>query len=321
MGTQNLIGCIALIKDFEGKPDTLSVNEFLNSVDKVGKLADWDDSKKMNIAQLKMTGRARLFRDSSDDLVNAATWDGFCKVMRLRFGNKDPVQILAQRFLTAKQLETETVLDFSTRLNVLCNKAYPAPEDEPKEGKVARQKYMQTNLLMTFITGLKDEQLQRLVQQSDAKTFTDAVDKATKLEADEKLFTKKKEPPQVIDITAVAADIPKGPKLNYKKLVQNTDANVQAPTAPIQSQTETQPNFQGNQFSGNFRGNQQQNFRGNQPFFRGNQANFRGNVRGRTFNNNTRYTVPFSGANYNAGRQNFQSGPQWRSQNNFRGQG
>jgi hypothetical protein len=81
----NMVGYLALIREFDGKSSGLSVMEFLNQVNEVGHICNWDENQRILIARLKMTGSAREFFDHWGEFNNISDWTDFCTILKNRF--------------------------------------------------------------------------------------------------------------------------------------------------------------------------------------------------------------------------------------------
>jgi len=224
-------GYLTLVKEFDGKlHDGVSVNEFLLSVSQTGKLANWSEDYMITIAKLRMTGRARIFRDGNEAFRDLNTWSAFSKAMKDRFGNKDPKAVHVTKYMNAQQHENESVVDFASRLLALARKAHPTEADEKPEQKSARQGILQTTLLVQFTLGLKNERIKRAVNEAGLTTLDEAVEKAVQLEGSEKLFAAKDEP-EVALVNAARYEMKKGPRLDLKKLQIEAAASPAAQAA------------------------------------------------------------------------------------------
>jgi len=344
MGDSPDAGYVNLIKDFSGSyPHGTQVNEFLNSVSEIGEVAQWDEATKMRIAKLRMTGRARLFRESSTALNDATTWADFCKIFKARFGNKDPKAVHMNKFYACTQHENESIADFATRLSVLCNKAHPAPVGESNAARTARLALMAEISLVRFTVGLLDPRIKRHINDAEFDEFDDAVDKAVKMEGSEKLFSEDKDSETaLINVTSTLTAPKKGLRIDFNKLkleaqsekgsgqvedgegVDLEGAAFQPPKKNFQANI--QGRFNNNNGGGQqWQGNWAERNQGGPSGAQGQQRHQQGPLSGDNSGNN-------GGAVFGPPRGNFQGngqarfgnnngGQQWRANGSWRAQG
>jgi hypothetical protein len=233
MGSTDMVGSLSLIREFDGKSSGIGVTEFLNQVNEVGVLNDWDEKKKILVARLKMTGSARLFRDHEEAFIALTDWVDFCKAMRARFVPVTSDDAKLFKYLNASQKENETIFDFATRLSVLHDKAKPAVPGESEATKAARLASKYADLKPLFLRGLFDKNLARRVMDRSPSSYNNAVIMASTLDANKKTF----DSDTTLALNAVGQSPPvkKGPKIDFKKL-QNQDGEEKRsdsrPTTP-----------------------------------------------------------------------------------------
>jgi Zinc knuckle len=192
MATDHTVGYLALVREFDGKPSGISVNEFLYQVNEVGQLCNWNDLNKITIARLKMTGLARLFRDHTDNFNDISVWVDFCKIMKHRFIPVSCALTKYSTYINASQQSKETIFDFATRLSMLYNRAHkPPPAAASVAETTARLASKSQDIEAIFLRGLKDKNLAQSVMNKDPPSLQAAIQLASNMEANRKHFIKK----------------------------------------------------------------------------------------------------------------------------------
>jgi hypothetical protein len=184
----DMVGYLAFIPEFDGKSSGLSVIEFLNQVNEVGNVCNWDENKRILIARLKMRGLARLFLNHSSEFNNISVWTDFCSILKKRFIPVINEITKVSQYLEASQKAKESILDFASRLSMLHDRAKPPPADESIEDTTTRLAYKCRDMKPLFIRGLFDQELTRHVMVKNPNSFQQAVEFASQLDASEKAF-------------------------------------------------------------------------------------------------------------------------------------
>jgi hypothetical protein len=214
----DMVGSLTLIREFDGKSSGISITEFLNQIEEVGCLNSWDDKRKIQIARLKLTGIARSFRDNDEELRSITDWKIFCKFMRTRFTPQVSQTSRLFKYIKASQKENESIIDFSTRLSILHDKAKPPPTTTTAAATTKRNAAKFEELLPIFLNGLLDKNLSRRVLDRNPSDYKDALKIATQLLANSKTFVNCESNQITINAVGRNAGVNKGPKIDFKKL-------------------------------------------------------------------------------------------------------
>jgi Zinc knuckle len=190
MAIDHTVGYLALVREFDGKSSGISVNEFLYQVNEVGQLCNWDDSKKILIARLKMTGLARIFRDHTDHFQDIYDWADFCNTLKARFIPVSSENAKLVKYLNASQQSSETIFNFATRLSMLFDRAKPPPAAASVADLAARLVYKSKEIKALFVRGLKDKKLALRVMDQNPSTLQDTIKLASQLDANNFEFNK-----------------------------------------------------------------------------------------------------------------------------------
>jgi hypothetical protein len=228
----DMVGSLTLIREFDGKSSGISITEFLNQIQEVGCLNAWDDERKIQIARLKLTGAPRSFRDNDEEMRAITDWKLFCKFMRTRFTPQVSQTTRFFKYLNASQKENETMIDFSTRLSILHDKAKPPPTTTTAAATAERNAAKFEELLPILLNGLLDKKLSRRVLDRNPTDYKDALKIATQLLANSKTFVDSESNHVSINAMGGNAGVKKGPKIDFKKL-QYTAEGQDAESRPV----------------------------------------------------------------------------------------
>jgi len=147
------LSLISLISKWSGTEESVSVEEFLDSVESSAKIGNWSDFDKVQITALKLTEVAKVFYSSNPKLHSASiSWENFKAKFLHRFRDLKSDRYRFMQLRTAKQQKDETATEFLDRCCSLAIKTVPKVEDS----LLRKFHYDQAErmLLSTFIAGL-----------------------------------------------------------------------------------------------------------------------------------------------------------------------
>lgn len=185
-GHSDVVGYLAVIREFDGKLSGMSVNEFLYQVTEVGKLNNWDEQKMISIARLRMTGLARTFRDHTDQFTEISVWADFCKIMKARFIPVTSKMATFSKYTNASQRVNETYFEFATRLSMLYDRAHPLPVDASVAVTTCRLASKNTEIKLLFLHGLIDKPLALRVMNANPISLQQTAEFASLFQANMK---------------------------------------------------------------------------------------------------------------------------------------
>ena len=77
------LSLISVIPKWPGSDDTVTVEEFLESIEAAAKIGRWNENDRREVAVLRLTGSAKLFYKCCDELhEKEATWETFKEAFR-----------------------------------------------------------------------------------------------------------------------------------------------------------------------------------------------------------------------------------------------
>lgn len=178
----SLLALSNLIPSFGGDG---SVKEFLTVVEQVATMGLWNDATTLCLCKCKMLGAAKEFVWNDAKARSAKTFTELKQVLLSRF-DTEPLTIRVQRFMGARQLPSEDVRTFATRVQILAQATVMDSDGSPDAKSKMRQELLLEQVRSQFVAGLRDP-VRRFVMSRDPKSFDDAVDFAAREEANESL--------------------------------------------------------------------------------------------------------------------------------------
>jgi hypothetical protein len=112
MASTDMVGSLLLRREFDEKSCGIGVTEFLNQVNEVGRLNDWDDATTIIVARLKMAGSARLFRDHNESFKYKDMCSNIFKAMCARFTPLTSGYAKFFKHFNTSREENEFILNF-----------------------------------------------------------------------------------------------------------------------------------------------------------------------------------------------------------------
>jgi len=95
---------ISVIPKWSGSDDTVTLEEFLESIGSSGRLGRWTENDQREVAVLKLTGSAKLFHQWCDELhEQGATWQLFKKAFTQRYRDVHTDKYHFTKLQTARQ--------------------------------------------------------------------------------------------------------------------------------------------------------------------------------------------------------------------------
>jgi hypothetical protein len=112
-----------LIPKWLGSDSTISLEEFFSSIESSAKIANWQQTDKLQIAILKLSGSAKTFYQGCAELHTKETnWQTFKEAFRSRYKDVYTDQYHFTILQTARQKKNESPQDFADRCHELAQK-------------------------------------------------------------------------------------------------------------------------------------------------------------------------------------------------------
>lgn len=162
-----------------------SIREFLTMVEQVANMGAWSDDNTMCLCKCKMSGVAKEFVWNDARARSAKTFAELRLILLGRF-DTEPQTVRMQRFMGARQLPSEDVRSFATRVQMLARATVMDSDGSEEARSLIRQELLVEQMRSQFVAGLRDP-VRRFVMSRDPKSFDEAVDVAAKEEANESL--------------------------------------------------------------------------------------------------------------------------------------
>ncbi|KAG0417619.1 hypothetical protein HPB47_005469 [Ixodes persulcatus] len=132
-----------------------------------------------------MSGVAKEFVWNDARARSAKTFAELRLILLGRF-DTEPQTVRMQRFMSARQLPSEDVRSFATRVQMLARATVMDSDGSEEARSLIRQELLVEQMRSQFVAGLRDP-VRRFVMSRDPKSFDEAVDVAAKEEANESL--------------------------------------------------------------------------------------------------------------------------------------
>lgn len=160
---------------YTGEDRTYTFSDFLENINSLGKLAGWDEDAKLEVAKMRIAGKAKQIYKTK----KPSTFKEFSDLFLNHITNSVPLMHYMLMFVSCAMKPSEVVDDFAHRLERYTNGALPEKNDPLRKGV---EPYFQKLQKHIFIAGLKPE-LKQFVELRDPKTLKEAIDIARDREA------------------------------------------------------------------------------------------------------------------------------------------
>jgi len=98
------LSLISVIPTWSGSDDTISLEEFVESIESSGRIGQWTENDQCEVAVLKLTGSAKLGYQCCDELhEQGATWKLFKEAFRQRYRDVHMDQYHFTKLQTARR--------------------------------------------------------------------------------------------------------------------------------------------------------------------------------------------------------------------------
>jgi Retrotransposon gag protein len=223
----NVTGSLALIPEFSGGQGSMPVTEFFDYIDRVGSISAWLPDQLLNVAIIKLVGKAKDYFNSHPEVKSLRTWDEFKASMITKFQPKIPGVYADYHFRTCVQGPDEGVDEYAARLRIKGEATLIPPQNE--EQRRYAQLVLDQNLLNYFLNGIKHS-LKPWVLTHDPTSFDQAVKLAKTEETNAMLLARSRK-----GLFSVA-DLPEAPPSSIAPPQLNSQHQQHtAPTIPVQS--------------------------------------------------------------------------------------
>jgi len=144
---------ISVIPKWPGSDDTVTLDEFLESIESSGRIGRWTENDQREVTVLKLTGSAKLFYRCCDELhEQGATWQLFKEAFRQWYRDVHMDQYHFTKLQTAIQGKKESPQQFADRCTNLAQKVMIKSAD-PQIQRIHKENADRV-LLASFVSGL-----------------------------------------------------------------------------------------------------------------------------------------------------------------------
>jgi hypothetical protein len=147
------LSLISLIPKWSGLEAGVPLEGFFSSTEGSAQIECWEQSDKIRIAVLKLTGAAKLFYNRCPELhTEDVNWDKFKDAFNQRFKDTHSDQFHFMQLQTARQKKNESPRDFRDGCRGLTQKVM-CKVDDPAAQRIHRENADRI-LLASFVAGL-----------------------------------------------------------------------------------------------------------------------------------------------------------------------
>ena len=144
---------VSVIAKRSGSDDTITLEEFLESIQSSGRIGRWTENDLREVAILKLTGSAKLFYRCCDELhEQGATWQLFKEAFRQWYRDVHMEQCHFTKLQTIRQGKNESPQQFADRCKNLAQKAMIKSADSQIQR--IHKENADRMLLASFVSGL-----------------------------------------------------------------------------------------------------------------------------------------------------------------------
>ena len=147
------LSLISVIPKWSGCDDTVTIEEFLESIKAAAKIGRWNENDRREVEVLSLTGSAKLFYKCCDELhEEGATWETFKEAFGQRYRDIHTDQFHFTQLQTARQARNENPQQFADRCRSLARKVMLKLAD-PQIQRIHKEN-TDRMLLASFVSGL-----------------------------------------------------------------------------------------------------------------------------------------------------------------------
>ena len=147
------LSLVTLVPKWSGSDASVTLEEFLSSIESAAKIGHWSDPDKRETAVLKLTDSAKLFYQGCTELhAEGTTWQSFEDAFRRRYENVHKDQYHFTKLQTARQKNGESPQEFADRCRGLDQKILCKTGD-PVAQRIHRENAERV-LLASFVSDL-----------------------------------------------------------------------------------------------------------------------------------------------------------------------
>jgi hypothetical protein len=147
------LSLVPLVPKWSGKSKSISVQDFLDTIESAASVGKWTDEDMILIATLKLTDTARTFYIATPELHAAdITWPSYKSIFLQRFKDTRTDQFHFCQLQSSRQRKDESPLDFTDRCKALARNIVPQVAD-PATQKIYNEQ-ADRMLLASYAVGL-----------------------------------------------------------------------------------------------------------------------------------------------------------------------
>jgi len=147
------LSLVTFLPKWSGSDSSITLEEFLSSIESATKIGQWSEPDKREIAVLKLTDSEKLFYQGCTELhAEGTTWQSFKNAFRRRYEDVHTDQYHLTKLQTARQKKGESPQEFADRCRGLAHKILCKAGD-PVAQRIHREN-AERMFLVSFVSGL-----------------------------------------------------------------------------------------------------------------------------------------------------------------------
>lgn len=166
---------------------------FFDNVDSIGELSGWNETQKVQVIKLKLTGPALQFFKSDENCKDAISSEQIRNSFTKRFGDSLPDHYYFEELAAARQLRNETIEQFSDRVKRISDKTLRTNANE-EVNRILREE-ADRRAMEAFVRGLYGE-VGKQTRVKFPKNFREAVSTAIAINNLERRPTREEDRPK-----------------------------------------------------------------------------------------------------------------------------
>lgn len=192
---------VSSINVFDGSQPNL-VKHFFDNINSMGDISGWNETHKLQVIKIMLTGCALQFFNSDETCKNATSCQEVKDVFLDRFGKSLPDHYYFEQLALIKQTRNESIENFADRVKRTCDRTVKTTQN-PEVNKVLKDEADRL-AMEAFVRGLSGE-VGRQTRIKFPKSYREAVTTAIALQnLDVRPSTEEEKPRRVFNTSRIS---------------------------------------------------------------------------------------------------------------------
>jgi hypothetical protein len=163
------LGLLSSIPEFSGERSGIPVREFVEKIENARLMAKWDDPMTISVLKLKLTGAAREFIASNQELLKKTKVEDFTEVLIKQFSRPEDLATLHHELARLTQRPVESMRAWGARIKELGARFLRLTSDSP---------LLKEMLQARFEQGARDPDMRRFLRWTKFTSFDEMIEAA-----------------------------------------------------------------------------------------------------------------------------------------------